>query len=94
MNEKIEQIGAKAKELITAIEAERSDLYTEDAKQLMAVQEWKVAIEILCELLLEGGQRLSESSAKTLTELAITLGVETKYWQPLIEKASPSTTAG
>ena len=83
----LEQLEEKTRSLVLALENEVDDAsYLEDVRQLVSVREWKVAVEILCELLQEEGWPLSESSLHKLAELAAALGVGGNYWQPLLAR--------
>jgi hypothetical protein len=83
MNDDLLQLEARVQRLLDRVERDCPSLYTKDVRQLVAVREWKVAVEILCDLLLEDGWRLPEASAQSLADVATRLGVAPKYWQAL-----------
>jgi hypothetical protein len=83
MTDVLEQLEVKIHALVASIEQGR-DLHTEDIKQLVDVREWKVAVEILCDLLLEEKRELSPQDSELLVEVATALEVDRKYWQSLV----------
>ncbi len=78
-----EERKARIRRVLAAIEAIYPPDYTRNARELMAVNEWKIALEFLCDNLSEAPGALPREIFDELSRVADAMGVDRRYWESL-----------
>lgn len=80
----IHQLDAHLNVLVSSFKGALPDAGIETLVELLSVREYKVAFEILCDLLAEQDLRIPKDSFDRLVTIGQSLGADPSYWRGIV----------
>ncbi|MEE4137565.1 MAG: MafI family immunity protein [Desulforhopalus sp.] len=84
MNEK--ELENKLHAVLSSVKAAHPNMNIENVAEFIKYNEWKLAVEVLCENLVEEKLYVSKETYSDLISAAESLNVEKKYWENILVK--------